>query len=411
MESWKLELIKGEMMQQKGIKKNSIRLRVQTVAFEGAGEDLQMPVQNRLSGLLSRVDVDYVNSDPTAILFSSGGSEKKALECIGDRRHVLLLAFAENNAYAAASEVKAFLENKGIRAYLFNLSDSSRIENLHKLIEIWSRVRSFTHKKIGLVGRSSDWLVHSIPDLNELRAKFGFRVTIFDWADLVDPMEASKSKDFIDYYQGYGKAEFENHSRIDSLLAQIYHENELDGIAVECFPLVKKHALTACLSLARFNNIGMPAACEGDLISLVGMIFIRQLTGIIPWMANLSGVFATHVEFTHCTVAPDQVEEYSITTHFETNLGLAIAGVFDHEEQYTIFRWDKRFEQCFIATGHAEKHESQNISCRTQLRLKLPDSDTKKLQHNPLGNHHLILRGNWNEILIIACEYLNLTII
>jgi len=45
------------------------------------------------------------------------------------------------------------------------------------------------------------------------------------------------------------------------------------------------------------------------------------------------------------------------------------------------------------------------------LRLKLSDSDTKRLQHNPLGNHHLILRGNWSEILIIACEYLNLTII
>lgn len=224
------------------------------------------------------------------------------------------------------------------------------------------------------------------------------------------PEKVPQSEDFLDAYKGHGNKDLEDHSRIHSLLQEIIEENKLEGITVECFPMVRDKGITACLSLARLNELGIPAACEGDLVSLTGMLFVRQMTHIIPWMANLSGVFSDHAEFSHCTISPSLVAGYKLATHYETGMGLALAGELV-EDVYTLFRWNQSFDQCFIALGNRQNHQWSPMSCRTQLHLTLSAEDLTKLQTHPLGNHHLIVPGNHLEILRIACEYLNLAVI
>jgi len=410
MDALKRVQIKEEMIQQKAISKRKLSLRVQIVAFQGAGEDLIQRSKQELISILEGIEVNFVLKDPLAIYFVTGGSELPAIEAISDRRHILLLAFSRNNAYASSSEVKAFLGAKGISSWLCNLSDKSSLIKLKELVSIWTQVRGFTHKSIGIVGRPSDWLVYSKPKAEELRTRFGIRLTVFPWNDLPDHSKLAQSADFLEFFKGHGNKEIENHSRVHSLLQGIIEENKLDGIAVECFPMVRDTGITACLSLARLNDIGIPAACEGDLVSLTGMLLIQQLTGVIPWMANISGVFVSHAEFSHCTISPGLIDSYRLTSHFETGKGISIAGELKLQE-YTVFRWNQSFDRCFITKGAKINHPWSATSCRTQLHLELYHQDLLKLQNYPLGNHHLILPGDHTETLKIACEYLNIAVI
>lgn len=398
------------MIQQRAISKQKLSLRVQIVAFPGAEDDLLIRAKVKLIGVLMGIEVDFVEKDPLAIYFVTGGSELSAIRAISDRRHILLLAFSENNAYASASEVKAWLGSKGMNSWLCNLSDETSIPQLKELVGIRSRVRSFTHKRVGIIGNPSEWLIYSKPKADDLRTRFGIRLISFPWDDLPDPLSVAQSEDFLDFFTGHGNQNIEDHSRVHSLLLEIIEDNKLDGIAVECFPMVQEKGITACLSLARLNDIGVPAACEGDLVSLAGMLLIQHLTGVIPWMANISGVFQDHAEFSHCTISPGMTDSFRLTTHFESGKGLSIAGDL-HKQNYTVFRWNQSFDRCFITKGEKITHQWSSASCRTQLHLKINSQDLIKLQSLPLGNHHLIVPGDHTDTLKIACEYLNFAII
>lgn len=398
------------MIQQRAISKQKLSLRVQITAFNGAEDKLLIRAKVKLISILKGIELDFVEKDPLAIYFVTGGSESSAIKAIADRRHILLLAFSENNAYASASEVKAWLGSKGMSSWLCNLSDETSIPQLKELVGIWSRVRSFTHKRVGIIGNPSEWLIYSKPKADDLRTRFGIRLISFPWDDLPDPLSVAQSEDFLEFFNGHGNQNIEDHSRVHSLLLEIIEGNKLDGIAVECFPMVQEKGITACLSLARLNDMGLPAACEGDLVSLAGMLLIQHLTGVIPWMANISGVFQDHAEFSHCTVSPGLTDNFRLTTHFESGKGLSIAGNL-YQKVYTIFRWNQSFDRCFISKGEKTDNQWSSASCRTQLHLKINSHDLIKLQNLPLGNHHLIIPGDHTNTLKIACEYLNFAII
>ncbi|MCK7537050.1 MAG: hypothetical protein MZV63_41875 [Marinilabiliales bacterium] len=127
----------------------------------------------------------------------------------------------------------------------------------------------------------------------------------------------------------------------------------MDAITVECFPMVREHAVTACLALSKLNNDSFPAGCEGDLTSITGMIIAKELIGQIPWMANLiSSTIKTPFHLHIALYATKScIKDSKIATHFETNSGTAVQGKFEANE-VTIFRFDKNLEKAFfIAYG------------------------------------------------------------
>ena len=91
--------------------------------------------------------------------------------------------------------------------------------------------------------------------------------------------------------------------------------HKLDAITVECFSLVQENEVTACLGLSWLNDKTIPAGCEGDLCSILGMMLMKEMNGNMPWMANVASIKGNEVLFAHCMslalerarVAPDQV--------------------------------------------------------------------------------------------------------
>jgi L-fucose isomerase-like protein len=193
-------------------------------------------------------------------------------------------------------------------------------------------------------------------------------------------------------------------SRVLTLLRHTVAKNGLSAIAVECFSLVQQRKVTACLALAQLNNEGLVAACEGDLASMAGMILMEAVTGSVPWMANTSGINNTTLLLSHCTIAFDLVRDIKLMTHFETDQSLAVKGTIP-ETEVTLFRLSGSLDRAFIAEGKIVGHPGLTNACRTQVEVALPSQSMALLRSQPLGNHLLMIPGNWTDILRMVCNY------
>jgi L-fucose isomerase-like protein len=127
-------------------------------------------------------------------------------------------------------------------------------------------------------------------------------------------------------------------------------------------------------------------------------------------MANLSGLNNGQVHLSHCTVPFNLVDDYHFDTHYETGKGIAVCGTFVPGE-YTILRLSSDFRYAFVAEGSLFRNDRKIQACRTQVILNLPHDRFIALKNNPLGNHHLLLRGNVEHLLRTALVHLNFTII
>jgi L-fucose isomerase-like protein len=134
------------------------------------------------------------------------------------------------------------------------------------------------------------------------------------------------------------------------------------------------------------------------LCSAAGMIVFHRLTGLVPWMANLNYVNREFAEFSHCTAPASLMDGFSIDTHFETGKGAAIRGQLK-KQQVTVFRVDKNLEHCFLSLGDVIETDFKENACRTQARIKMSSKSLFLLREFPLGNHHLIVPGDYTAIL------------
>ena len=371
------------------------QIAVKILVHKQAHKDFVYTAKNKLNSLFVHDLWNFSTEKPDVLFFASGGSESGAIKYLGNANLILLVAFAEDNAYAAATEVKAYCDQVGCDTVLLSLDDPESIKFLNLFQNIHSALARLNGKKLGLIGNVSDWLIASDVSRELLREKFGVEVIKIPWEEVGDYKDFTPPLSFIKKYVN-DKLDIEEAGRVQSALSHTIKDHGLDAITVECFSLVKHRHVTACLALSDLNDYGVPAGCEGDMTSITGMLILKQVTGLISWMANLVKVTANSALFAHCTAPTQLLNDFEITTHFETNEGTAIRGSFK-DDIVTIVRFNNSFDKIFIASGKIVSRPTLAGFCRTQIEIELQKGESELLKLKPLGNHHLILPGNHSE--------------
>ena len=174
---------------------------------------------------------------------------------------------------------------------------------------------------------------------------------------------------------------------------------DLNAVTVRCFDLLKAVHTTGCLALAILNAEGIPAACEGDQKSLISMVILNALTGGSGFMANPSWMDSEKKEiiFAHCTLPIDMPDDYNLTTHFESGVGVAVAGNLESQEM-TIFKCDETMKRYYAGRATLLETRHRKDLCRTQMKLYLEDG-TEYFAKSPISNHHIICKGDWKEVI------------
>ncbi len=378
-----------------------MEITVRSFAFADADAAVYQEGRQQLENAFPDLNIIY-NDDAQVLHFITGGSEAAAVAAMQPGKMYVLLAGAEGNSWAAATEVKAWASRNDIPAILVTVDDDK--EALLQFGTVKNAFKVLKGKRAGLIGGVSHWLVASAFPFILAKERFGIDIQEYPWSGLPEWLSFDPHSSFLATFGENDRGIFEKEARIYAFLKHVLTEKQLDALTLECFTMVKQKDVTACLALAMLNKEGVVAACEGDLVSLTGMMMVQALTGNVPWMANVARLSVGSVLFAHCTAPLDFVSEYNTDTHFETGKSAAIQGVVPYE-QLTVFRMNRDLDRAFISKGTVKERPQHGFACRTQLELNLPADAIKKLKEDPLGNHHLLIPGDCTQLLRMACRY------
>jgi L-fucose isomerase-like protein len=163
---------------------------------------------------------------------------------------------------------------------------------------------------------------------------------------------------------------------------------------------VKRLKNSGCYALSRLNDEGIPAGCEGDLQSLCSLYLAYLLSGQTAFMSNITDVDAPgrSIGIAHCMCPLSMAPSYTIRSHFESGLGVGIAGTI-LPGPCTLFRLGgERLDELFIREGTIAEATVREDLCRTQVRVRV-EEPVDDLLTAPLGNHHILLAGHHRETI------------
>jgi L-fucose isomerase-like protein len=116
-------------------------------------------------------------------------------------------------------------------------------------------------------------------------------------------------------------------------------------------------------------------------------------------LGNASFVKGRKLVLAHCTIAPKLTSKYQYRTHFESGLGISIAGAVKKGERVTVARFNKTLSRLRAGEGVVVRGDAWSEKlCRTQAEIKM-DGDAEVIKNRPLGNHYVATYGEHVDTL------------
>lgn len=345
------------------------------------------------------------------IMIKSGGVEEKFKRIYQQfPPPYLLLTSCLYNSLPAALEIKTYLQNRGEGVEILHgreVSIAQRLKTIKKAIEAKRACRKYT---IGVLGNPSDWLIGSKADYNAIRKKLGIKIYDIPQEEMIRHIDQVKGDEVpIDLIPAgnFNRDVLHQALRIYQGLKNLMVEYSFSAITVRCFELLDFYKNTGCLALSLLNQEGLIAGCEGDIPALVSMIILYELSGKPVFLANPTCIDEekNEVIFAHCTIPLNMCESYSLKSHFESKMGVAVCGKVQ-EGQVTIFKLDGKAENYFLSEGELIANLESPDMCRTQLKVLLKRPVSEFLEKS-IANHQLICKGQHSALLEQFFSYLS----
>lgn len=341
---------------------------------------------------------DFPSSDVVCFI-GTGGTEALFREKLGQLPgDLVLLSDGYHNSLAASFEIASYLDQRGRTVRMVNIppetadgtdgpevprsASRSRFGNIYS-----SKAREYLRNStVGLIGGPSSWLIASDIDIDYITSEFGTRfvsIGIDELADEYRKLCGAPSAD--EESKRLGDAE-----NMEKALRAVVKRYGLTALTIKCFDLLDSCKTTACLALARLNDDGVVCGCEGDIPTLWTMMTVYAHCGKVPFMANPSA--SDHrflkVDFAHCTVPTSMTESFTLPTHFESGIGVGIAGILPTGRYSIVKIGGRKLDRLFWAKGTVTANTKIAERCRTQVSFRFDnEEDFDRFFASRLGNH------------------------
>ncbi|KPU63168.1 hypothetical protein EP1X_05180 [Thermococcus sp. EP1] len=342
-------------------------------------------------------EVDFKDVDIIVIYPLTGGTENALKEFVYYRKPIILFGDSFNNSIAAAIELREYFRDNLIPTALVK-SISELKAALLGYEDIKNMLDKFLNIRLGLIGRTSIWLINEkfgLPYIHISLKKF------YEYYDATTEAEGWKAVEEIiakaKEIKEPQREDLVKAGRIYVALKKIINDYKLDGFAIGCFEMLNKLNATPCLALAMLNAEGIPAACEGELNSLLGMLIVRRFFDKPAFMGNIADYGENHIILAHCT-AP-LIANYILRSHFESGKGVGVAVNLPKGKASLL---KIRGRKAVVAGVEVLGQERSEYRCRTQLKLKIEEA--KDFVDGTLGNHHLLVYVDSEELADLLSE-------
>jgi len=321
----------------------------------------------------------------------TGGTEAKFIQLVNEglidlRKPVYLMVSGHSNSLAASLEILSYIRShEGIGKVMRSADDTElqEVKEIEQLTPVPAEAVLMNEQplKLGVVGFPSDWLIASRVDYEMVLRRMNI--------ELVDiPIEEVTSLGEVD--PGMKGAE-----AIYSRLKELVHKYDLQGITLRCFDLLSTVKNTGCIALSKLNDEGIPAACEGDIPTLLTMMVCKKQTGELCFQVNPARIKADgEMLFAHCTLPLGMTEKHEYTTHFESGIGVAIHGDLPTGD-YTLVKMSGDLSRILAVDVELERCQFEANLCRTQVWIKANPLVSQYFLTNPIANHHVLIRGHY----------------
>ncbi len=366
-------------------------------------------------GIPVEIDSEVPEADtgaPRMLLILTGGTEGLALSELSRLRGpVVLLAHPTHNSFPAALEILAKVRQMNRRGKIVFLGDGPEGgAELPKTLAAMNARQALDGTRLGRIGVPSEWLVASLPDERAVEERWGIRIVDVGSDELLERVRQASPGDSTAVVQDWKRlaggcvepcdGDLASAGRVYTAVREIVREHSLDACTVRCFDLVTDLSTTGCMALSQLIDEGHMAGCEGDVPATVTMMWMRALTGGYPFMANPQQVVADRnaVWLAHCTIARRLVSGYTLRSHFESGLGVAIQGA-SREKAVTLARLGgPGLTELFVSDGDILEDGRSEERCRTEYLVGLEQPVLYFLER-PLGNHHVLVPGHFAALL------------
>lgn len=362
--------------------------------------------------IVDYTDMGKLSPDDFRILFiATGGVERLVIQHFESLpRPAILLADGMQNSLAAALEISSWLRGRGMRSEILHGELQEIVKRIFVLHNNFMAQRRLAGTRVGVVGTPSNWLVASNVDYLLAKRRWGIEYTdvplerIYDYYqrmtdDEVGEASAALARKALACREA-SPEDLIKAMRLYRTIRKIVEEEKLGAITLSCFRLIEQTGTTGCLALSLLNDEGIIAGCEGDLQSVFTMLAVKALTGKASFMANPSMINArTHeIILAHCTIGLNQTEQFIIRNHFETESGIGIQGILPAGDVTLVKCGGECLDEYYLGNGTLVENTNYINMCRTQVRVKM-NSPADYFLRTPLGNHHILLHGNYEVLL------------
>lgn len=344
------------------------------------------------------VNEEEFNKYPlTLIMVETGGSENLFKELSKTYKGpYYLLTKGENNSLAASLEILRYIHILGLNGEILHGSYSYINNRLAELANI---------DNLGVIGHPSDWLIASNVNYKEALNKFNVNLVDIDVNKVIEYYNEDQNNYTFDV--DYDQNEVSKALKIYHALEKIVKDNNLKGLTLRCFDLLKPLNSTGCLGLSLLNDNNITATCEGDIPSMLTMHLLSRDLHLLGFQANPSRINLDdkQIILAHCSIPLKMTEKYCFDTHFESSIGVGIHGELP-VGKVTIFKLSNDLKYYYVGKGTILENLYENNLCRTQIKVKYDDDLTYYLNRS-LANHHIVVIGDHEQDIVKMMQKYN----
>lgn len=251
---------------------------------------------------------------------------------------------------------------------------------------------------VGLIGGESSWLISSQVDTEYISGRFGTSFVHIDIGEIISNYLSLPENIPLEHLPaGFSDStrekEIKEALKMYKVLSDICEKYSLTALTVKCFDLLEACCTTSCLALAMLNDQGIIAGCEGDIPALWTMMIGYALSGKSSFMANPASSSEEEytIDFAHCSIPFTMTKSYSLPSHFESGIGVGIAGEVVLGQCSIVKIAGEKLDRLFTINGEIVANTKIPQRCRSQIRIQVEGKDIyDSFFNNRFGNHVII---------------------
>jgi L-fucose isomerase-like protein len=367
-------------------------------------EDINLVVES-FRTLYHDISVGKVVKDKRDAAIESKGLDVLGLIITGGTEHVMGALKSSARSFSAVyhdslNSMPAVLEASSAFGFkAFHIKDQDGINSYAKAVKITEEIRS---ERLVLFGDPSPWLVYS-----GYSQKPEGLIEGVEKQDIEELVELARSLDVNDEEvsqvrsraESFGPSfeDFRTSLKIEKAIRKMLEKRGSKFFSIRCFDLLEPLKGTACLALSRLNDEGYVAACEGDIAASVTMLLLSKASGLPSFMGNVVSVKGKSIFIAHCTSPTKILLAFKYMTHFESGMGVGIAGTIKEGETVTVARVDTKKRVLRAGSGKVLSEPFREDVCRTQIRVELENPSL--IVERPIGNHYALTIGDHLKLL------------